>query len=75
MLLAMPAAAQQAVRTACWSDIQRLCPAQLAERDRDAVRACLRSRIAGTSDGCRTAIRAQIAADRQAQSGGAQEKR
>lgn len=75
VLLATPIAAQQAVRTACWSDIERLCPAQLAERDRDAIRACLRSRIAEASNGCRTAIRAQVAADRRAQSGNTQEKR
>lgn len=75
LLLAMPVTAQEAVRTACWSDIQRLCPSQLARRDRDAVRACLRSRIADTSEGCRTAIRAQAAANRQAQGGDAQKKR
>jgi hypothetical protein len=76
LLLAMPAAAQQeAVRAACMQDIQRLCPGQFANRDRDAIRACLRSRIADTSDGCRSAIRAQMQANRQTSGGEAQTKR
>lgn len=76
LLLATPAAAQQsAVRTACMQDIQRLCPAQFANRDRDGIRACLRSRIADASDGCRTAIRAQMQADRQRTGGETQQRR
>lgn len=76
LLLAMPAAAQQgAVRAACMQDIQRLCPTQFANRDRDGIRACLRSRIADASDGCRSAIRAQMQANRQPSGGEAQTKR
>lgn len=75
LLLTMPAAAQQgAVRAACMQDIQRLCPTQFANRDRDAIRACLRSRIAEASDGCRSAIRAQMQANRQPSGGDAQPK-
>lgn len=76
LLLTMPAAAQQgAVRAACMQDIQRLCPTQLANRDRDAIRACLRSRIAEASDGCRSAIRAQMQANRETSGGEGQPKR
>lgn len=67
LVLAIPAAAQEAVRTACWQDIQRLCPTELGQRDRAAIRGCLRSKIAQTSEGCRAAIRAQMAANREAQ--------
>lgn len=75
LLLAMPAAAQQGdVRAACMQDIQRLCPTQFANRDRDAIRACLRSRIADTSEGCRSAIRGQMQANRQPSGVGAQPK-
>lgn len=76
LLLTMPAVAQQgAVRAACMQDIQRLCPTQFANRDRDGIRACLRSRLAEASDGCRSAIRAQMQVNRQPSGGEAQPKR
>jgi hypothetical protein len=67
LVLVTPATAQEAVRTACWQDIQRLCPTELGRRNREAIRGCLRSKIADASEGCRTAIRAQMAANREAQ--------
>ena len=60
-----PVWAQDAVRAACWQDIQRLCPRELAAMDRDAVRACLREKIAEASDTCRTAVRQHRAATRE----------
>lgn len=61
---AAPASAQIAVRMACYSDIQKLCPAEFKMRDQDKMRTCLRANLAKASDSCRSAVRAQIAAEK-----------
>lgn len=66
---AAPALAQQTVRDACMADIRKLCSAQMAAMDRDAVRACLRANIANTSPECQAAVKAQQAANAAAQGG------
>lgn len=56
-----PAQAQLAVRLACYSDMQQLCPVEFAARDQDKMRVCLRANLAKASESCQNAVRAQIA--------------
>lgn len=48
-------------REACRADAIKLCPNEVAARDRKAVRACLRDHLGDVSDRCRTAIADQVA--------------
>ena len=57
-LAGRPAAAQD-VREACMSDIATLCPLQLAARDREKIRSCLKANLDKASPGCQEAARAK----------------
>ena len=56
------AAPNSAVREACKSSIQTLCPAELAAMDRSAVRACLIKNINKAAPACQAAVKAAWAA-------------
>ncbi len=62
---ASPSFAQDAVRSACMNDIKTLCSAEYKARSRERVRACLQVKVDQTSDKCETAVRAQMAANKQ----------
>jgi DNA-binding GntR family transcriptional regulator len=47
-------------REACRADAIRLCPNEVAAKDRKAVRACIRDHLGDVSDRCRTAIADQV---------------
>jgi hypothetical protein len=55
--LAAPAIAQDAGRAACFADAKVVCPKELADHDRAAVRACLVKNIDKTSPACRAFIK------------------
>ncbi|MBW8294449.1 hypothetical protein [Sphingopyxis sp.] len=59
-----PANAQFAVRMACYSDMQKLCPTEFSARDQDKMRVCLRANLSKASESCQKAVRAQMAADK-----------
>lgn len=61
---APPASAQIAVRMACYSDMQKICPAEFKARDQDKMRVCLRANLSKASDTCQQAVRAQMAANK-----------
>lgn len=61
---AAPLMAQANVRTACWSDIQRLCATELAARNREGIRTCMRTNLRQLSPECRSAVMAARAAQR-----------
>ena len=51
-----------AVREACMSSIQTLCPAEMQAMDRPAIRACLIKNISKASPECQAAVKAAQAA-------------
>jgi hypothetical protein len=61
---AAPANAQIAVRMACYSDMEKLCPTEFSARDQDKMRVCLRANLSKASESCQKAVRAQMAADK-----------
>lgn len=55
-----PSTAQIAVRFNCYSDMQRLCPAELKSRDQEKMRVCLRTNLNKASEECRRAVHSMI---------------
>jgi len=64
MGLPKPANAQIAVRLACYSDMQKLCPTEFKARDQDKMRICLRANLSKASESCQQAVRTQMAANK-----------
>jgi hypothetical protein len=55
------------VRKACMADVMRLCPSEAAARDRQGIRACLKTNFSKASQGCQSSLRA-ASTDREPQS-------
>lgn len=62
---ASPSVAQDAVRSACMNDIKTLCASEYKARSRDKVRVCLQAKVDKTTPKCQSAVRAQMAANKQ----------
>ena len=56
------AMAQTPVREACKADIEKFCASEMAAKDRDAVRACMKANYDKLSPDCKTAIQASMSA-------------
>jgi hypothetical protein len=55
-------APNSAVREACMTSIQTLCPTEVAAMDRTAIRACLIKNISKATPECQSAVKAAQAA-------------
>jgi hypothetical protein len=49
---------------ACYSDMERLCPAEFKARDQDKMRVCLRANLRKASESCQSAVRTQMAGEK-----------
>lgn len=65
--MSAPASAQFAVRMACYSEVQKLCPTEFEARDQDIIRVRLGANLSKASQSCQRAVRAQTAADKKNQ--------
>lgn len=64
-LQATAASAAPTVRQACMPEIQQMCAAELAARNRDRVKTCLQTNKDKLSEGCRSAIEEKQAAKKE----------